>query len=94
MTGAMRIKKHSTSAYILVVAAIWLLQIVPNARAQTTGAAPQDEETEINKKLSNAISTIWALQLQENTYFIHPGLEDQSSRNSVNLQFQPVLPCR
>jgi hypothetical protein len=32
------------------------------------------------------------LQLQQNTYFIHPGIEDKSSRNSVNLQFQPVLP--
>ena len=50
-----------------------------------------DEDTEVNKKLSNPISTIWALQLQENTYFIHPGFEDKSSRNSVNLQWlQPA----
>jgi len=57
-----------------------------------TNASASDQETEINKKLSNPISTIWALQFQQNTYFIHPGFEDKSSRNSVNLQFQPVLP--
>ena len=54
-------------------------------------APPADEATEINKELSNPISSIWALQIQENTYFIHPGIEDKSSRNSVNVQFQPVL---
>ena len=52
----------------------------------------QKSETEVNKELSNPISSIWALQIQENTYFIHPGIEDKSSRNSVNVQFQPVLP--
>src|SRR5271163_5124726 len=52
----------------------------------------QKSATEVNKELSNPISSIWALQIQENTYFIHPGFEDKSSRNSVNVQFQPVLP--
>jgi hypothetical protein len=52
----------------------------------------QKSLTEVNKELSNPISSIWALQLQENTFFIHPGIEDKSSRNSVNVQFQPVLP--
>src|SRR6266436_4065274 len=72
------------------------------ARAQTLknkapavqgAAAPHtDEATEVNKELSNPISSIWALQIQENTFFIHPGIEDKSSRNAVNVQFQPVLP--
>jgi hypothetical protein len=76
--------------------------VVGNASAQTTpNPAPVDEsklpdsqksETEVNKELSNPISSIWALQIQENTYFIHPGIEDKSSRNAVNVQFQPVLP--
>jgi len=75
---------------------------VANASAQTTPNPPpvdestlpdnQKSETEVNKELSNPISSIWALQIQENTYFIHPGIEDKSSRNSVNVQFQPVLP--
>src|SRR5271166_1403304 len=60
--------------------------------AQAASPPPTDEETEINKKLSNPISSIWALQIQENTYFIHPGINDNSSRNAVNVQFQPVLP--
>jgi len=55
-------------------------------------APPTDEATEVNKELSNPISSIWALQIQENTFFIHPGIEDKSSRNAVNVQFQPVLP--
>lgn len=63
------------------------------ALAQDSNSAPSsDQETEINKKLSNPISTIRALQFQQNSYSIHPGFEDRSSRNSVNLQFQPVLP--
>lgn len=60
--------------------------------AQAATAPATDDATEINKKLSNPISSIWALQIQENTYFVHPGIEDKSSRNAVNVQFQPVLP--
>jgi hypothetical protein len=68
--------------------------VVANASAQTTPNPPPklDDATEVNKELSNPISSIWALQIQENTFFIHPGIEDKSSRNSVNVQFQPVLP--
>ncbi|HYK64341.1 MAG TPA: hypothetical protein VEY94_05315 [Patescibacteria group bacterium] len=75
---------------ILICAICFTMSV--SALAQDTNASAPDQETEINKKLSNPISTIWALQFQENTYFIHPGFEDKSSRNSVNLQFQPVLP--
>jgi hypothetical protein len=42
---------------------------------------------EVNKQLSNPISSIWALQLQQNTYWLN-----QPERNVVNLQFQPVMP--
>jgi len=48
--------------------------------------------TEVNKELTNPISTIWSLTFQENTYWIHPGIEGGGSRNQINLQFQPVLP--
>ena len=89
---------------LVVVALDWLVVIcvANHAVAQSTpDPAPVDESklpdnkkslTEVNKELSNPISNIWALQLQENTFFIHPGIEDKSSRNSVNVQFQPVLP--
>jgi hypothetical protein len=57
---------------------------VPSAAAQTADSQSLDE---VNKELSNPISSIWALQLQENTYWLN-----KPDRNVVNLQFQPVLP--
>lgn len=55
-----------------------------SAAAQTADNQSLDE---VNKELSNPISSIWALQLQENTYWLN-----KPDRNVVNLQFQPVLP--
>src|SRR5258708_30088233 len=43
--------------------------------------------TEVNKELSNPISTIWALSFQQNTFWLN-----KPERNMVNLLFQPVLP--
>lgn len=43
--------------------------------------------TEVNKELSNPISSIWALQFQQNTFWLN-----KPERNIVNLLFQPVLP--
>lgn len=93
--------KHRNARTLLLIGVLGFL-VVGNAAAQTTqNPLPVDESnlpdnqksvTEVNKELSNPISSIWALQIQENTYFIHPGIEDKSSRNAVNVQFQPVLP--
>jgi len=89
-------------ARIIALIGLFGVLVVANASAQTPPNPPpvdestlpdnQKSETEVNKELSNPISSIWALQIQQNTYFIHPGIEDKSSRNSVNVQFQPVLP--
>src|SRR5277367_2380403 len=57
---------------------------LPSAAAQT---GDSKSLSEVNKDLSNPISSIWALQLQENTYWLN-----KPERNVVNLQFQPVLP--
>jgi hypothetical protein len=57
---------------------------LPSAAAQTDDSKSLSE---VNKELSNPISSIWALQLQENTYWLN-----KPERNVVNLQFQPVLP--
>jgi hypothetical protein len=94
--------QHLKCELAVVVVSFVLLCGASRALAQATAnATPVDESklpddkkslTEVNKELSNPISSIWALQLQENTFFIHPGIEDKSSRNSVNVQFQPVLP--
>jgi hypothetical protein len=43
--------------------------------------------TEVNKELSNPISTIWALSFQQNTFWLN-----KPERNVVNLLLQPVLP--
>lgn len=69
-----------------VTVLVWIigLAVVVGARAQT---ADSKSLNEVNKELSNPISSIWALQLQENTYWL-----SKPDRNVVNLQFQPVLP--
>jgi len=61
-----------------------VLTAVSPAAADT---AESESLTEVNKQLSNPISSIWALQLQQNTYWLN-----KPDRNVVNLQFQPVLP--
>jgi hypothetical protein len=47
--------------------------------------------TELNKELSNPISSIWSITFQENTYWLNMPA-GRSDRNVVNVQFQPVLP--
>ena len=69
---------------VLIVFAILGFFHVRPAAAQTSDGKSLDE---VNKELSNPISSIWALQLQENTYWLN-----KPDRNLVNLQFQPVLP--
>ena len=82
---------------------VTLLLCVPGAMAQSAGVAPPDNRaaeqrpdetkslTEVNKELSNPISSIWSLTFQQNTYWLTmPG--GHAKRNQINLQFQPVLP--
>ena len=69
---------------VIVLIGILGLPVVASAAAQTADSKSLDE---VNKELSNPISGIWALQLQENTYWLN-----RPDRNVVNLQFQPVLP--
>jgi hypothetical protein len=87
---------------IAVLTAILLVSGSQRARAQTTPApvdyraaenAPNDAKstTELNKELSNPISSIWSITFQENTYWLNMPT-GRSDRNQINLQFQPVLP--
>src|SRR5216684_2591498 len=69
---------------LLALIALLSFLHVPSSNAQTADSKSLDE---VNKELSNPISSIWALQLQENTYWLN-----KPDRNVVNLQFQPVLP--
>jgi hypothetical protein len=60
---------------------------------RATEGAPDETKslTEVNKELSNPISSIWSLTFQQNNYWLTiPGRH--SERNQINLQFQPVLP--
>lgn len=75
--------RHRRARVITLVGFSFLL-VVACAAAQTSDSKSLDE---VNKELSNPISSIWALQLQENTYWLN-----KPERNVVNLQFQPVLP--
>jgi hypothetical protein len=83
---------------ILVLVASLLLCRVSRAMAQSAPAPadsraaenlPNDSKslTEVNKELSNPISSIWAIASQENTYWLN-----KPERNNINFQFQPVLP--
>ncbi len=75
--------KHRYAQVITLIGALGFTGIA-RAAAQTMDSKSLDE---VNKELSNPISSIWALQLQENTYWLN-----KPDRNVVNLQFQPVLP--
>ena len=91
-------------ATILAAAVVIQLCCASGARAQSAMAVtPADERaaekmpdqakslTEVNKELSNPISSIWSLTFQENTYWL-TAPAGHSERNNINLQFQPVLP--
>jgi hypothetical protein len=71
---------------VITLVAFFCFLAIAHAAAQTSDGKSLDE---VNKQLSNPISSIWALQLQENTYWLN-----RPERNLVNLQFQPVLPLR
>jgi hypothetical protein len=59
-------------------------------------AVPQGEEHEqslgeINKQLTNPVSSIWSITFQQNNFWVDPG-GGESLRWSPNLLYQPVLP--
>ncbi len=88
------------------VACALTLFVVASSFAQTSPASsalapppidesklPDDKKslTEVNKELTNPISSIWSITLQENTYWVNMPT-GHADRNVINLQFQPVLP--
>jgi hypothetical protein len=86
--------RYSTFLLLLVAASILLLFPRPNEAADpaaTTapaeGEAQGESLTEVNKKLTNPVSSIWSLSFQQNNYYL-----DNPDRWQSNLQFQPVMP--
>lgn len=75
---------------IVALAALVILLLTGPVLAEES-ASREDSATEINKKLSNPVSSIWALQLQSNNYMLNvPSPNADRWSNEVN--FQPVLP--
>lgn len=84
---------------LLLVAAALFLFFTPTTGTAADGegrhdAAPAaDDEnqgtsaTELNKELTNPVSSLWSLSIQQNNYHL-----DRPDRWQSNLQFQPVLP--
>jgi hypothetical protein len=80
---------HSTLFGILLFA---LLAAVPARGADPPVAADEEHPlTELNKKLTNPVGTIWSITFQQNNYAITIKGTGTSHWNS-NLQFQPVMP--
>ena len=61
----------------------------PGTPASATGKEPQAQEasaSELNKQLTNPVTSLWSLTFQFNNYRLENG------EWNYNLQFQPVLP--
>ena len=82
-----------------------LLCNFPKAVAQTPATPPAASESadesmlpdekksliEVNKELTNPISSIWSITFQENTYWLNMPT-GHTDRNQIAATFQPVLP--
>ena len=65
----------------------------PGQAASPPGAEGKDASlTEVNKQLSNPVSSTWSLSFQQNNYLLEIGLPGKDDRWQSNLVFQPVLP--
>jgi hypothetical protein len=53
--------------------------------------AQEHSATEINKQLTNPVSSLWSITFQQNNFRVDPG-PGEGNRWSSNLLFQPVLP--
>jgi hypothetical protein len=59
---------------------------MPAVASPAAGEAEGQSLTEINKQLSNPVTSLWSLSFQFNNYYL------ANHRWNYNLQFQPVLP--
>ena len=64
----------------------------PEPAAEATAEQPHTASaTEINKQLTNPVSSIWSLTFEQNNFWVDPG-SGEDPRWAPNLLFQPVLP--
>jgi len=74
---------------ILFAAPLWAAD--PPTTAVKEGEAQGESLTELNKQLTNPISSLWSIAFQQNNYMLDMGPGQEDHWNS-NLNFQPVLP--
>ena len=60
------------------------------ATAPPEGKAQGGSLEEVNKELSNPVSSVWSISFQQNNYLLD--IEGKEDRWNSNLNFQPVLP--
>jgi hypothetical protein len=88
--------------YVVRAFAFWaLLVVAPLSSDGTESSAPPVHSggegqgeflTEVNKKLTNPVSSLWSLSFQQNNYRLDIGIPGFEDRWQSNLVFQPVLP--
>jgi len=76
---------------MVLVAAPLRAADTPTTTAPSVGEAGGESLSELNKKLTNPISSLWSIAFQQNNYMLDMGPGKEARWNS-NLNFQPVLP--
>lgn len=81
------------------VAVLWLLLLIPPAVSRAVAAddaeaarpaSPRDSATEINRKVTDPVSTTWSLKILNNVKFRDVGANGDHVQ--YTLQFQPTMP--
>ncbi len=73
----------------LMAAPAWAAS-TPVATAPREGGTQGGSLEEVNKELSNPVSSIWSISFQQTNYLLD--IEGKEDRWNSNLNFQPVLP--
>ena len=85
-------RDNRVSMLVLLVLAI---SAMAPAHAEEEAAAPEPTGAkglvELNKQLTNPVSSIWSIQFQQNNLRVSPS-PGEGERWSTNLLFQPVMP--
>jgi hypothetical protein len=78
---------------VCVLAGVALIAGRPTFATERTGEEEPEAHslTEVNKQLSNPVSSLWSITFQQNNFRIDPG-PGEADRWSSNLLLQPVLP--
>ena len=82
---------RSRSVERLVIASVGAALMVIPVPGWTEDEAPAHSLNEVNKQLSNPVSSLWSITFQQNNFRVDPG-PGEADRWSSNLLFQPVLP--